>query len=120
MITSVAAEQIVGASGGERVSQLDSSGDAWSISSRQLVFLPEPAVHEPRKRTGNQKNNQRYEIDAFDLLFVDYSENIAKSGLVPHDAPHVMRFTETDKEKPQNRKDEANNGNCFSSGRAHY
>jgi hypothetical protein len=88
-------------------------------NQQKLVFLPEAAVHEPRKHPGNQKNNQRYEIDAFDLLFVDYSEDIVKSGLVAHDAPHIMRFTETDKKKPQNRKYEANDRNCFSGGWTH-
>ena len=83
------------------------------------ILTPEPAVHEPCKHTRNQKNNEHHKVDAFDLLFVDCSQDIVETGLVPKDAPYIVRFTQTDPDEPKNRKDETNNRNRFSGGRAH-
>jgi len=49
-------------------------------------------VDGPREHTWNQKNNQDHKVNAFDLLFVDGSQDIVERALVLEDAPHVVRF----------------------------
>ena len=71
-------------------------------------------MHGPREHTRNQKDNHDYKVNAFDLLFVDYSQDIVKSALVLNDAPHIVRFKETNEYEPENRKDKTNDGNRFS------
>ena len=42
-----------------------------------------------------------------------------ETGLVPKDAPYIVRFTQTDPDEPKSRKHETNKRNRFSGGRAH-
>jgi len=61
----------------------------------QSVLSPEPPVHGPREDTRNQKNNQDHKVNAFDLLFIDGSQDIVERALVPQEAAHVVRFKQT-------------------------
>ena len=69
-----------------------SAGSILLMRGRDLIVLFESPVHHPRKEAWNQVNKNDYEVDAFDLLFVDYSQDIADRALLPQDAPHIMRF----------------------------
>ena len=57
------------------------------------VFSPEPEVHKQCKHTWNQKNDESHKVNAFDLLFVDGSQNMVESVFLPNDVPHIVRFT---------------------------
>src|SRR5205807_10381120 len=71
------------------------------------ILTPEPPVHEPRKHTRNQKNNEHHNVNAFDLLFVDCSQDIVETGSVQKDAPYILRFTQTYPHAPKKREDES-------------
>ena len=86
---------------------------AFSINS------PEPPVDDPREHARNQKNNKEHKVNAFDLLFVDCSQDIVEGALMSNDNTQVVRFHQTDQAKPENRKDETNPGDRFSGGWAH-
>ena len=66
-----------------------SAGSILLIRGRDLIVLFESPVHYPRKEAWNQVNKNDYEVDAFDLLFVDCSQGVTEGALLTEDTDQV-------------------------------
>ena len=82
--------------------------------ARSLILLLESLVHRPPKESGDQVNNQDNKVDAFDLLFVDYPQDVAEGGFLAKDADKVARFEYQDCGEPNQSKAQKDNRNSFS------